>query len=264
MHKLLALMLLCCAVPAQAGLFTDDETQKLVQQIEKRVLKLEKDGKQLEGAAEQQIKAMLDLQGQIEVLGTEIRKLRGQNEEIAHGLQDAEKRAKDFYVDLDARLRHFESAEEAAKEAAKEAATASHNPPVAAAPADPSDPAPQNRAYESAYNLFKAGKHENAAKAFQEFLKKYPDSVHVTNAKYSLGNAQFALRDYKAALDVYQDLLSTSPNIANAAEVMFSVAGCQQELKQNSAAKKTLKQLVTKYPNSEAAVKANQLLSATK
>jgi tol-pal system protein YbgF len=264
MLKLLALMLLCCAVPAQAGLFTDDETHALVQQLEKRVIKLEADNKQLEGAAEQQIKAMLDLQGQIEVLNSEIRKLHGQNEELTHGLQDAEKRAKDFYVDLDTRLRHFESAEEAAKEAVKEAAkevvTVSPNIP----PADPSDPAPQNRAFESAYNLFKVGSHENAAKAFQEFLKKYPDSGHVPNAKYWLGNAQFALRDYKAALDTYQDLLSTSPNIAKAAEVMFSVAGCQQELKQNPAAKKTLKQLVAKYPNSEAATKANQLLSATK
>jgi len=39
---------------------------------------------------------MLDLQGQIEALNGELRKLRGQNEELAHGLQDAEKREKDF------------------------------------------------------------------------------------------------------------------------------------------------------------------------
>ena len=58
---------------------------------------------------------MLDLQSQIEALSTEIRKLRGQNEELTHGLQDAEKRAKDFYVDLDTRLRHFESEEASAQ-----------------------------------------------------------------------------------------------------------------------------------------------------
>lgn len=259
MLKLLALMLLWCAVPAQAGLFTDDEAHKLLDQHEKRLFKLEADIKQLQGAAEQQVKAMLDLQSQIEALNGELRKLHGQNEEMTHSLQDGEKRLKDFYVDLDARLRHFESAEEAAK------IVTTTNPVLPVAnPADPSDPAPQNRAYESAYLLSKTGNYENTAKAFQEFLNKYPDSAHVANAKYGLANAQFALRDYKSALDTYQELLIIAPNFAKAAEVMFNIAGCQQEMKQNAAAKKTLKQLVVKYPNSEVAAKANQLLSATK
>ena len=259
--KLLTLMLLCCAVPAQAGLFTDDEAHNLIGQLEARVVRLEAGIAQTKGAAEQQVKAVLDLQGQIEALNSEIRKLRGQNEELTHNLQDGEKRLKDFYVDLDARVRHFESAEEAAKVAA----TAIPAPlPVANNSTDPSDPAPQNRAYESAYSLSKAGDHENAAKAFQEFLEKYPESVHVVNAKYGLGNAQFALRDYKAALETYQELLGTSPGFVKAAEVMFNIAGCQQEMNQNTDARKTLKQLAAKYPNSEAATKANQLLSVTK
>ena len=88
--------------------------------------------------------------------------------------------------------------------------------------------------------------------------------MHVANAKYGLGNAQFALRDYRAAEDTYQSLLVTTPNFSKAAEVMFNVAGCQQEMNQNAAAKKTLKQIVAKYPASEAATKANQLLSAAK
>lgn len=256
MLRLLAFMLLCGAVPAQAGLFSDDEAHKLIQQLEARVIKVEASFTQSKSTADQQTKSMLDLQGQIEALNTEIRKLRGQNDELAHSLLDGEKRVKDFYVDLDARLRHFEAAEEAVVA----------NPPLppVIVSTDPADPAPQNRAYESAYALSKAGNHENAAKAFQDFLKKYPDSAHVPNAKYGFGNAQFALRNYKDAEEIYQGLLATSPTFAKAAEVMFNIAGCQQEMNQNAAAKKTLKQLVAKYPASEVAVKANQLLSATK
>src|SRR5450756_2320159 len=167
-QRALLLLSLCFAIPAQAGLLEDDEARNQIQQLEKRVLKLEM-------CIRDRTQSMLDLQSQIEALNTEIRKLRGQNEETTHGLQDAEKRQKDFYVDLDTRLRHFESAEEAGKEAA--AATA--KTPVATFPADPSDPVPEDRAFEAAYGLFKAGSHANAAKAFQEFLKKYPDSVHV-------------------------------------------------------------------------------------
>ena len=247
-QRALLLLALCCAAPAQAGLFSDDDARKQIQQLEARVLKLE-------AAAEQQTKSMLDLLGQIEALNGEIRKLRGQNEELAHGLQDAEKREKYFYVDLDTRLRRFESADNAAQNSDNSSATA---------PPDPNDPALENRAFETAYGLFKGGNHANAAKAFQEFLKKYPASVHVANANYWLGNAQFALKDYKSALSTYQGLLKAFPDTARAADVLFDIAECQRALEQDVAAQKTLKHLVTKYPNSEAAAKAKKQPAASK
>jgi tol-pal system protein YbgF len=263
--KLCALLLMgwCIAAPAQAGLFADDDARKRIQQLEVRLLKLEE-------SLSQQTKSMLDLQGQIDALSGEIRKLRGQNEELAHGLQDAEKRSKDFYVDLDTRLRTFESAEEAAREAAEKAAqdaarqSVPASTPVATAPVDPSDPAVENRAFESAYASLKANSHAAAAKSFQEFLGKYPDSVHVPNAKFWLGYALYKQKNYKSALGVYQELLKTTPGTPRAAEVMFNIAGCQRELKLVLASKKTLKQLVANYPDSEAAAKAKKLLSTKK
>jgi len=248
-QRALLLLALCCAAPAQAGLFSDDDARKQIQQLEARVLKLEEQGKQ-------QTQSLLDLQGQIEALNSEIRKLRGQNEEIAHGLQDAEKREKDFYVDLDTRLRRFESIDNEPQ--------TGENPPAAAAPADASDPAPENRAFETAYGLYKGESYANAVKAFQEFIKKYPDSVHVANANYWLGNAQFALKDYKSALATYQGLLKAFPSMPKTPDVLLNVAGCQKGLKQTAAANKTLKQLIAKYPTSEAAAKAKKLLAAAK
>ncbi|MDP2693344.1 MAG: tol-pal system protein YbgF [Gallionella sp.] len=241
------LLALCCAAPAHAGLFSDDDARKQIQQLEARMLKLET-------AAEQQTKSLLDLLGQIEMQGGEIRKLRGQNEELAHGLQDAEKREKDFYVDLDTRLRRFEPIDNAAQTGSD----------PSAAPVDPNDPTAENRAFEAAYGLFKGGSHENAVTAFQEFLKNYPESVHAPNANYWLGNAQFMLKDYKNALGTYQGLLKAFPGMPKAAEVLFNIAGCQQELKQGAAAQKTLKQLIAKHPDSEAAGKAKKLIATPK
>jgi tol-pal system protein YbgF len=261
MLKLRDLMLLgwCLAVPAQAGILEDDEARQQIQKLEARVLKLE-------DAVKQQSKSMLDLQGQIEALNSEIRKLHGQNEEIAHGLQDAEKRQKDFYVDLDTRVRHLESAEEAAKEAAAAVAKApaATAPAAPVVPSDPSDPAPENHAFENAYALFKGGSHAEAVKSFQEFLKKYPDSVHVPNANYWLGNAQSALKNYKSALLTYRGLLKDFPGTSKAPDVLLNISACQRALKQAVPAKKTLKQLIALYPDSEAAAKAKKLLSAKK
>lgn len=253
MQKLRTLMLLglCCAAPVYAGLFSDDDARKNIQQVEVRVLKLEEQDKL-------QIQSVLDLQGQIETLNGEIRKLRGQNEELAHGLLDAEKREKDFYVDLDTRLRHFESIETAAVK------------PVEVIPAgevtspDAEDPAAENRAIETAYGLVKTGNYANAVTALQGFIKKYPASVHINNANYWLGNAQYALKDYKAALISYRALLKADPDTARGPDVYFNIAGCQQALKAVTQAAATLKQLIAKYPDSAAAAKAKKLLAATK
>lgn len=251
----LILLVLCVASPAQAGLFSDNEAHRKIQQLEARV-----DSRvlALEDALKQQIRTMLDLQGQIEALNIELRKLRGQNEELAHGLQNAEKRKKDFYVDLDTRLRHFEAKEEA------QLAAASVTAAIVAVPSDPNDPSVANRAYEAAYGLFRSGNHAGAIKAFQEFVSKYPGSVYVADAGYWLGSAQFASKDYKGALATYQGVLKNYPNIPKSADILFNIAGCQQELKQDAEAQKTLKLLISKHPDSEIAAKAKKLLATTR
>ncbi len=246
MLKLRALILLACcvAVPAHAGLFSDDEAHKQIQELQARVLKLEA----LEDTIKQQTKSFLDLQGQLDQLKTDMRTLRGQNEELAHGLQDAEKREKDFYVDLDTRVRRFESAAPSATDVA--------------ASSDPSDPVPENRAYEAAYGNVKAGNNASALKALQDFLQKFPASVQVPNVLYWLGETQYALKDSKSAAATYEKLLSGYAYAPKAADAMLSLAICQADLKLKATSQKTLKQLIAKYPNTPAADKARKLQAA--
>lgn len=255
-QRILLLLALCVAAPAQAGLFSDDEARTQIQQLETLVLKLEERLLRLEGAAEQQVKSLFDLHGQIEVLNSEIRNLRGQNEELAHGLRDAEKREKDFYVDLDTRLRRFELTDNAVPDGSAASA--------AAEPADPDDPVAENRAFEASYGLFKGQSYASSVEAFQAFLNKYPGSVHVPNASFWLGNAQFALNDHQGALDTYRRLIKAFPGSSRVPDVLFAIAECQRALKQDAAAQKTLKQLVSKHPSSDAAVKAKELITSSR
>jgi tol-pal system protein YbgF len=273
--KLRALLLagLCVAGQAHAGLFSDDEAREQIQQVEARVSKLEATGKQQADAnkqqadtnrqqaeiSKQQTRSLLDLQTQIETQNAELRRLRGQNEEFVHGLQDAEKRQKDFYIDLDTRLRHFESVEAAALTAPPPP------PPDKAVDAPEADsPAMENRAYEAAHKLFKAGNHQKAIEAFQQFLKKFPESVHVPNVHYEMGSTFFALKDYKNALTSYQLLMSKYSFSPKTPDAMLSVAECQQELNDAISAKKTLKQIIAKYPGSRMADEARKRLATLK
>jgi len=266
----LILLGLLLSAPANAGLFADDDARKQIQLLETRVRSLEDSLNKSQSDNKQQVKSMLDLQSQIESLNNEIRKLRGQNEEMAHGLRDAEKRQKDFYVDLDTRVRHLESAEEAAKLAAEKAAKEAAEKPTkdtSSAPAaveDPSDPGPENRAYESAYAVYKGGDHAGAAKALLGFIQRYPDSVYVPRASFLMGKSLFEQKKYKEAMKTYQGLLNDYPYTPKGAEAMYDIAACQKALKSTKASRKTLKKLIESYPSSEFAGKAKKLLKSSK
>jgi tol-pal system protein YbgF len=246
--------------PASAGLFADDDARKQNLQLEARIVKVEKLEKRLADAEEQNktaVRSMLDLQMQLEAQATELRKQRGQNEELVHSLQDAEKRQKDFYIDLDSRLRQLE----------KSGAIASNKNP--ANPVDGSkdisaNPVGENRAFEVAYGFYKAENYQNAAIAFRDFLQQFPQSVHEANVYYWMGNAYFLSRDYANSLEGYQNLLAKYQDHPRAPEAMLNMAECQFELKNKPAAKATLKQLISQFPGSDAADKAKKRLATIK
>lgn len=251
------LWLLACAClasgPAWAGLFADDDARKQIQQMEARIAKLEQALASVEQDKEQGIRSMLDLQMQMEALNTELRKLNGRNEELLHSLEDAEKRQKDFYVDLDTRLRRVESGG-AGSAASRTDGTRDVS----------GDPLNENRAFESAYSLYKSESYQGAAKAFADFLKKYPQSVHEANVHYWSGNAYFLLKECKRSLESYQLLIGNYPDHPRVPEAMLNMADCQLSLKSNNAAKKTLKQVITQFPGSDASDKAKKRLAAIK
>lgn len=253
-------LLLCLCVTsgsATAGLFSDDDARKQIQQLETRLVKLEQIQASLEQDKEQSIRSMLDLQMQMEALNTELRKLRGQNEELVHQLQDAEKRQKDFYVDLDTRLRRLESSGSTAPSATS-SGRSDGNGDVAA------DPKNENRAFEAAYAMYKAEKYQNAAAAFRNFLNNYPQSVHEANVHYWMGNAYFLEKECKNSMGSYQSLIGKYPDHPRVPEAMLNIADCQLTLKSKTAATKTLKQVITQFPGSDASDKAKKRLAAIK
>ena len=259
MHKLhLWLFAGMCVVTAQAsaGLFSDDDARAQIQQLEVRIVQLEKANIRLEDANKQQTGSMLDLLTQIESLNQELRRLRGQSEELEHNLQDAKNRQKDFYVDLDARMRHFEAAEVAVQSAsAQKVEDKSIGEDVAAV---------ESSAYEVVYAYYKAANYEKVLESSREFLKKFPDSSRAPNVHYLMGDAYFSLDDFKKSIASYQVIVSKYESNSNVPDAWLNIAACQQQLKDIPSAKKTLKLLIAKYPDSKAAKKAKQRLAAFK
>lgn len=226
---------------AQAGVFDDEEARRQVTDLRIKS----------EARFDQQAKAQLDLASQIQRQAEEIARLRGQIETLNYELDTAKKRQQDFYLDLDTRLRKFESAANGA--AAADPGTAANAKPAA-------DPAREGQDYEAALNQFKAGKYKEAASGFAAFVQKYPDSSLAPNAQYWLGNAWYAQRDCKKAIDAQGVVTSKYADSSKAPDAWLAIATCQQEMGNAAAAKRALETVIAKYPTSPAAESAQQRL----
>ena len=259
-------LLLCAGLIAAtagcAGMMSDDEARKRIAQQQQQILELQTQNHALETRVkklEETVKnqGLLDLLTQIEALKADLDKLRGRTEVQANDLESIEKRQRDFYVDLDTRLRRLEQAPQTP-------APAPETSGAVPGKTGGADAAGENRSYESAYKLFKTGNYAGAITAFQNFLKAYPSSSLASSAQYWIGNAYFAQRDFKNAIASQRKLLDNYPDSSKAPDAMLNIASSQQELGNNVAAQKTLKELIAKYPVSDAADKARKRLSTIK
>lgn len=245
-------VLSAAALPAQAGMFDDDEARARIEALrrqveaDRRVLD-ERFAKIESGLIDR--RTIIDLAGQLDALRGEIARMRGQLEVLANQAETAEKRQKDLYVDIDARLRKLEQAkEEQAKPSDK--------------PGEQQATPAETRAYEAALNQFKLGNYPLAISAFQGFLVTYPTSSLAPSAQYWVGNSHYALRDYKQAVAAQQKLIAAWPDNPKAADAMLNIASSQDAMGDRRSAQRTLEGLVTSYPGSPAAETAKQRLSA--
>ncbi|QGZ41933.1 tol-pal system protein YbgF [Pseudoduganella flava] len=237
----LALAAATFTLHASAGVFDDDEARRAILDLRNKVEALTKElNSRLDTKADKT--STLDLINQHEQTMQEIARLRGQVEVLQNEIEVASKRQKDFYADLDKRLRALEP-----RQVEIDGQTASV------------DQSEQN-AYDAAMQQFKDGNYDAAATALQNFVRRYPGSAYAANAQYWLGNAYYAQRDCKNAILAQQQLIKTYPDSPKAPDAMLNIASCQAELKAVNNAKKTLNELMKTYPNSAAAKTAKERL----
>lgn len=250
--KTRALLLLAASLiagQAHASLFADDDARKQIKALEGRV-------SQLEDALKQRTQTLVDLQTQLQDISEAVRKMQGQNEELQHALQDAEKRQKDFYIDLDSRLRRIEAGASQSSQPVSAVAAGGTSMPI--------DPVAENRDFDAAYALLKSNKLQASVAAFLDFLNKYPGSTLAPTAYYRMGGAYYGLKDYKNAVNSYLTAASKFPTSAMAPNSLMGAAICYQEMGDVANAKKTLKQLIMNYPDNPITPRAKKRLDSLK
>ena len=226
----------------------------------------------------------VDLLNQVNALKSEVQALRAQIEELQHGQQQMEEAGRNQYLDLDGRINRLEGGAtmappaggtgaavaappQAPARAAASAGTSTSAAATAATPAAraatavaPGDAA--RVAYEAAVDRLKAGRYDDSARAFQQFLGQFPAGPLAPNAVYWLGESYYATQNYELAAQQFRALLERYPAHDKAAGAMLKLGLSQYGLGQQDAAQATLAQVVGSYPGTDAARTAQDRLQA--
>ena len=135
-----ALLALAAAGPAKAGLFDDDEARRRIEALRQELAQQGKDNEVRIARLEELIRniGVVELVRQLEQINGEMARLRGQIEVLANENQQVQKRQRDFYLDLDSRLKRLEGGASAG--APPPAAAAAPDVTVAAPPPPASSP----------------------------------------------------------------------------------------------------------------------------
>ncbi|MBU0753040.1 MAG: tol-pal system protein YbgF [Gammaproteobacteria bacterium] len=235
-YVLAAVLAAAVAFPAHAGLFDDEEARLRVEKLRSEIAELTK-------RVDTTSKNQLDFANQFETLRGDISRLRGQIEVVTYELEAAQKRQKDFYVDLDNRLRKLETAA------------------VEAKPAEPKiDPAAETRDYEAALMAFRSAKFKDAYNLFAAFITAYQKSSFQPSAHYWAASSLYQLKEYPRAAEVFGAVAANWPEDAKAPDALLNRANALTAAKDTKAAIQALELLVEKYPASTAAQNAKPRL----
>ena len=217
--------------------------------------------------------SLLKLFNEVESLDAEVRELRGQLEEQAHAITQLRQSQRELYQDTDQRLQRIESASpvqaagpspqpvtpSAAPAASAEAGTNQPAPAPAATPPTQApaaagvDPFVEQQAYQSAFELLKSGRYEDAAAAFKQFIAEFPAGSYADNAQYWLGETYYITRQFEQALQEFQRLVSTYPDSRKLTGALLKIGYTYHELGNKAEAERVLSDLRARDPDSAAA-----------
>ncbi|PIJ48747.1 cell division protein CpoB [Erwinia sp. OLTSP20] len=201
---------------------------------------------------------------------SDIDALRGQLQESQYQLSQLAERQKDLYQQLD-KLNSTGggTAQPTGADSASTAGAvngAASNVPDASSHSDGAAPVQSgdaNTDYNAAVALVLEQKqYDKAIRAFQAFVKKYPDSTYIPNANYWLGQLSYNKGKKDDAAYYFATVVKNYPKSPKSADALYKVGVIMQEKGDSAKAKAVYQQVVKQYPNTEAARQSQKRLSS--
>lgn len=218
---------------------------------------------QLERISNAHSQLLTQLQQQLSDNQRDIDSLRGQIQENQYQLNQVVERQKQILLQIDG-LSNGGAAAGQATGADQAAATpdtgASTSALAAAAPVQGGD---ANSDYNAAIALVQdKSRQDDAIAAFQNFVKKYPDSTYQPNANYWLGQLNYNKGKKDDAAYYFAFVVKNYPKSPKAPDAMYKVGLIMQDKGDTAKAKAVYQQVIKQFPNTDGAKQAQKRLNA--
>lgn len=247
-------LLLGLAAPSHA-LFGDEEARKAIIDLRDHVAELDKQHAaridelskridQIDNTLQAIQRGQLEGGGQFDALHQELAKLRGLVEQVANDLATLQKRNKDLYSDLDARIKRLEPSSVTVEGKSVQVER------------------DEQAAYDTAMAQFKSNDFRSAVGGLSAFLARYPQSAYAPAAQFWLGSSYYAIKDYKSAIAAQQTLIDRYPDSPRASDALLNIAASQIELNDRKSARATLNKIIGDFPDTDAAKLAKERLAS--
>lgn len=240
-----------------------------------------------------------DAAARVDSLQNQVESLRNQVEQLTHQLQQVQNQQKSQYADLDKRLAQqgtkanqpapatdTQTASDDILTPAAMPAKSNHkaksNPKtpaasdtVAAADASKADNADDHSAaksasqpnvaeeqqiYQTAYNLIKAKKYNDAVDTLQKMLQKYPSGQFASNAHYWLGELYGLMGKNDQALTEFDTVVRVYPTSPRVSDAQLKVGLIYSAQSKWTEAKAAFKRVINHYPGTAPARLASEQL----
>ncbi len=253
--------------------------------IQERLLKLEQQ------SGSQGNNNVTDLVIQIQQLQTQMSELQGIIEEQNFQISELKDRQKVLYVDIDSRLAEIEKTglsqtssnnelvvDSAINDQTAQTQTVTIAEPVVRESVDAqlstntmnnasfnaetttTDPA-IDQAYQAAFSQLKAGRFNESARLFEDFIQQYPNHDLTDNSYYWLGESYYVTRNYPLALAAFQALEQNYPLSSKLADSLLKIGYTYHELEDFQQAQQALTKVVESFPNESVARLAQNRLN---
>jgi len=255
LRSLWALPLLLGLAAPSLALFGDEEARKAIIDLRDHVTELDKQHAaridelskridQIDNTLQAIQRGQLEAGGQFDALHQELAKLRGLIEQVTNDVATLQKRNKDLYSDLDARIKRLEPSSVTVEGKSVQIER------------------DEQAAYDTAMAQFKSNDFRSAVGGLSAFLARYPQSAYAPAAQFWLGSSYYAIKDYKSAIAAQQTLIDRYPDSPRASDALLNIAASQIELNDRKSARATLNKIIGDFPDTDAAKLAKERLAS--
>ena len=220
---------------------------------------------QLERISNAHSQLLTQLQQQLSDNHADIVSLRGQIQESQYQLNQGVERQKQILLQMDSLSSGGAAAQPTSGDQSGAATGAATPAPDAGAATSgaPVQSGDANTDYNAAIALVQdKSRQDDAIVAFQNFIKKYPDSTYQPNANYWLGQLNYNKGKKDDAAFYFASVVKNYPKSPKASDAMYKVGVIMQDKGDSAKAKAVYQQVISKYPGTEGAKQAQKRLGA--